>query len=222
KAWIATTPAGKVTAPRVIMATNGHARSFGLFRGRLAHVYTFASMTRELTRGEIGKLGGQLEWGLTPADPLGATVRRTSGTGGDRIVIRSRFTYEPSMEVDPAKLDGIWATHNAGFAARFPMLPDMKMEYRWGGHLCLSRNNVPAFGEVKPGLFSACCQNGLGTVKGTLHGMLAAELALGESSDALTSVLALPKPKLLPPPPIARLGATAKIRWGEWRAGREI
>jgi len=48
----------------------------------------------------------------------------------------------------------------------------MASEYRWGGRLCLSRNNVQVIGELEPGLFSACCQNGLGTAKGTLAGGL--------------------------------------------------
>ena len=71
--------------------------------------------------------------------------------------------------------------HDRAFAARFPMLSGVAMEYRWGGRLCLSLNGSPAFGEVAEGLYAACCQNGLGTVKGTLAGMLAADLAAGNA-----------------------------------------
>ena len=167
-------------------------------------------------------MGGQANWAATPADPLGTTVRRVSETGGDRIIIRNRASFDPSMEVSQARMRSVARTHDASFTARFPMLKAVAMQYRWGGRLCLSRNTVSAFGEVAPGLFSACCQNGLGTAKGTLHGMLAANLASGHRSDILTDVLTQDGPSKLPPEPFAWLGANALMKWGEWTAGAEL
>ena len=80
--WQATTPQGSVDAKRVMLTVNGHVESFGFFRRRLMHVVLFASMTRPLEPGEVRALGGEAEWGLTPADPMGTTVRRSAGTGG--------------------------------------------------------------------------------------------------------------------------------------------
>jgi glycine/D-amino acid oxidase-like deaminating enzyme len=73
-----------------------------------------------------------------------------------------------------------------------------------------------------PGLYSACCQNGLGTAKGTLHGMLAADLASGHDSPLLQQVQEQAAPRRLPPPPLAWLGANALMKWGEWTAGAEL
>ncbi len=219
--WLAETSKGAVSAPRVILAVNGHAESFGYFRRRLMHVFTYASMTRALTADEVKRLGGAPRWGVLPADPMGTTVRRISGTGGDRIVVRNRFTYDPGMEVSAARIRAVARDHDASFAARFPMLAGMDMDYRWGGRLCLSWNGVPAFGEIEQGLYSACCQNGLGTSKGTLSGMLAAELAVQGSSPLVARMLAFDPPKRLPPEPLAWLGANAHIRWEEWKAGGE-
>jgi glycine/D-amino acid oxidase-like deaminating enzyme len=221
-AWRAQTPAGCISAPGVILAVNGHAESFGFFGRRLMHVFTYASMTRQLTETEVARLGGEPNWAFTPADPMGTTVRKISGTGGDRIVIRNRFTYDPSMEVGQRRIARVGADHDRAFRARFPMLKNVKMEHRWGGQLCLSRNDAPAFGEVEDGLYAACCQNGLGTAKGTLAGMLAAELATGGSSDALRHMLGEPGPTKLPPEPLTYLGANAVIRLGEMKAGREF
>ncbi|WP_299847270.1 FAD-binding oxidoreductase [uncultured Roseovarius sp.] len=220
--WTAQTPNGSVTAPKVILGVNGHANSFGHFRGRLMHIHLYGSMTRALTPDEIKTLGGDRRWGLTPADPMGSTVRRISGTGGDRIIVRNRFSYDPSMQISEGKLARMACDHDKGFAARFPMLKGVEMEYRWGGRLCLSRNGAPALGEVDEGLYSACCQNGLGVAKGTLHGMLMADLASGVGSDLLDQVLDQPLPSRLPPEPFATLGARAVLRWGEYKAGREI
>ncbi|MEM9010616.1 MAG: FAD-binding oxidoreductase [Pseudomonadota bacterium] len=218
----AQTPGGSVAAPRVILAVNGHAESFGFFAGRLAHVCTYASMTRALTAEECARLGGAPDWALTPADPLGTTVRRVAGIGGHRIVVRNRFTFDPSLEVDEARLDRMAATHRRSFEARFPMLREVAMEHVWAGRLCLSRNDAPAFGEIDAGLFAACCQNGLGLARGTHAGMAAAELALDQSGDAARRELSQAPPRPLPPKPIAWAGATARIRWGELSAGREL
>ena len=220
--WRATTPQGSVTAPKVILAVNGHLNSFGFLKGQLMHVFTYASMTRPLTASEMDALGGAPIWGLTPADPMGTTVRRIMAADGCRLVVRNRFTFDPTMQVDQARIADVAKDHDRSFAARFPMLPDVTMQYRWGGRLCLSRNNVSVVRPLDEGLFSACCQNGLGTTRGTLSGMLAAELATGTMSDRLIRAMAAPEPRRLPPRTIAQLGAKMVLKWQERQAGLEL
>lgn len=214
--WTARTPKGSVTAPKVILTVNGHIQNFGFFRGRLMHVFTYASMTRPFQAA-----AGHDRWALLPADPMGATMRKVTHGDGSRIVFRSRFTYNPSMVTTDACLQRFVQSHRKGFDARFPDLAGLGFDYTWGGRLCLSWNSAPAFGEVDDGLYSACCENGLGTVKSTLAGMMAAELATGQRSTQLTSFMDHPKPTRLPPEPLAAIGATAVIRLQEFRAGRE-
>lgn len=221
-AWQAVAPAGRVQAARVVLTVNGHLQSFGYYHRRLVHIYTYGSMTRALTTAEVKALGGNSTWALTPADALGTTVRRISGTGGDRLIVRNRATYNPSMDVSTDYLAKIAQHHDRSFRYRFPMLKDIEMEYRWGGQLCLSRNNVPVFGELDNNLYAACCQNGLGTAKGTISGKLIAELASGNSSTLLADQQAEAEPSILPPEPFASIGAKAILRWGEYRAGREL
>ncbi|EFL88472.1 FAD-binding oxidoreductase [Ahrensia sp. R2A130] len=220
--WHAKTPSGTVTAPSVVLATNGHAESFGLFKRRLMHVYLYASMTRAMCDNEVSTLGGRDRWAFTPADPMGTTVRRISGTGGTRIVVRNGFTWAPERVVTVDRLALMKRAHRRSFDNRFPALKAVEMEHVWGGLLCLSRNNAPAYGEVQPGLFSACCQNGLGTAMGTAAGMAIAERILGVSSHLDEHFSAQPAPSKLPPPVIANIGANAVLRWKEQRAGREL
>jgi len=220
--WKAETTQGSVSTPKIILAVNGHAQSFGLFKRRLMHITLYASMTKGLSAEANKALGGESKWAFTPADPLGTTVRKISGIGGTRIVVRNRFTWSPSRQVSPDRIKSIAKVHDRSFQARFPSLKDIGMEYRWGGLLCLSMNNVAAFGEVDEALFSACCQNGLGTAKGTLSGLLAAEQASGVGSEFLDHLLSADAPKKLPPEPFSSIGANAYMRWGEYRAGREL
>lgn len=220
--WKARSNRGSVSAPKVILGVNGHIESFGHFAGRLMHIFTYASMSAAFSGNEFG-LGatGADRWAILPADPMGATVRKVTLGGRSRIVIRTRFTYDPSLQVSEKRVAGIAAEQRRSFDARFPDLESLPFDYSWAGALCLSRNHVPAFGEVEEGLYSACCENGLGTVKSTLAGMMAAELATGTRDPALDQYRDQPEPTRLPPAPLAWLGINSVIRFQELRAGRE-
>ena len=216
---IVTTPGGQIRTPRLILANNGQVESFGFFRGRLMHIFTYASMTRRLSDSEIKALGGAGSWGLIPADPMGSTVRRIAE---GRIVVRNTFTYNPDMRTSDQQIETIGKAHDRSFAARFPTLKGVAPEYRWGGHLCLSLNTVPAFGEIESQVYAACCCNGLGTVKGTLYGKLVAELAAGNHDPMLQDAMAQAAPRKLYPEPLMSWGAKTKLWWMQERAGREL
>lgn len=216
--WRVQVPKGQVTAPQVILAANGHLESFGFARGRLMHVFLYASMTPELPQD----IAGAPRWGVTPSDPMGTTVRRIDkGQGGNRIITRTCATLRSNMRVSPRDVARATRMQRAKFDARFPHLAGLAPEYEWAGHLCLSQNGVAVTGELEDGLFSACVQNGLGTARGTLTGIAAAEMACGQPSDITRHFAAEPEPRKLPPQPFRDLGANAVIRWKEHRARAE-
>lgn len=220
--WHVKTHNGTVTAPRIILAVNGHAQSFGFYKGRFMHVFTYASMTEALTEDQIKRLGGERRWGITPSDPMGSSLRRVSGIGGDRITVRNRWTYDASMEVPEERVIKFGRDQDESFRRRFPQIADVKMAYRWSGRLCLSYNSVPAFGEVEDGIYSACCQNGLGTAKGTLAGIGAVDLATRANSEIVDDLLSYDQPQKLPPEPIASIGANLTLKWREFKARHEL
>ncbi len=220
--WTARSSRGSVSAPKTILAVNGHVENFGHFGGRLIHIFTYASMTAAYSQKKLGRAAtGADQWALLPADPMGATVRKITKNGDSRIVIRTRFTYDPSLQVSERRVAGIAAEQRKSLDGRFPELAAIPLEFSWAGRLCLSWNHVPAFGEVEENLYSACCDNGLGTVKSTLAGMMAADLAAGNPSRSLQKYQDQPRPSRLPPAPFAWLGINSVIRWQELRAGRE-
>lgn len=221
--WRVATAQGSVTAQRVILAVNGLVETFGFYRRRLLHINLYASMTRALETDEIERIGGAARWGLTPADPIGSTVRRIDGTGGVRIVMRNRCTYEGNLVLPPQRLREVARDHDRTFIARFPELREVPMEHRWSGRLCLSRNDVWALGRLDDGLYSACCQNGLGLTRGTIAGIVVAEMANGGEGDSLVpDYRAEAPPRKLLPEPIMTWGARGVIRFKEWRAGLEL
>lgn len=220
--WRVSTDCGAVTAPAVILATNGHLESFGFAEGRLMHVFLYASMTPELDADTLARIGGRPRWGVTPADPMGTTMRRIdTPLGGNRIVTRTAATLRSDMVATAPDLARATRAQRKKFDARFPALAGMAPEYEWAGHLCLTLNGVAVTRELEPGLFSAAVQNGLGTTRGTLTGIAAAELACGEASDITRHFAAEEAPRRLPPRILRDPGANAVLRWREWRAGAE-
>ncbi|WP_162950279.1 NAD(P)/FAD-dependent oxidoreductase [Rhizobium jaguaris] len=216
--WLVRTPKGSVGTAKIILANNGHAESFGFFRGKLLHVFTFASITEEFNPG---RLPGDRKWAATPALPMGTTVRRVPGAAGDRILIRSRYTYHPGQVAGEGTLVRAGAQHDKKFLARFPGLKDIKMEYRWGGPMAVTLNSVPAFGEVERNVFSACGCNGVGASNATAAGIAAAETVLGHTSELTEIFSRYDVPKSLPPQPFITIGAKAVLTFREWKAGAE-
>lgn len=220
--WAVTTPRGTVSAGKVILTNNGHLESFGFAQNRLMHIFLYASMTVDLDADTLKRLGGAPRWGVTPSDPMGTTMRRIdTGQGGNRIIARTCATFEPGMVPSEASLRRTAKVHREKFDMRYPSLTSVPMQFTWAGHLCLSKNSVSVMRPLDDGLFAACVQNGLGTARGTLTGIGAAELASGVTSDITRHFTAEAEPTKLPPPPLSTIGANAYLRWKEWRASKE-
>jgi glycine/D-amino acid oxidase-like deaminating enzyme len=217
--WIVETPKATLTAGKVILTVNGHLQSFGFEQNRLMQLFLFAVMTKELSADELRLIGGQPRWGVTPSDPMGTTMRRIdTGQGGNRIIVRTCASLRPGMKASAADMRRAEAVMRRKFDQRFPQAAGMPMDHRWAGHLCLSLNGVAVMRELDQNLFSGCVQNGLGTARGTLTGIAAAELACGESSPITSYFAAEDRPKKLPPRPFQQIGANSILRFREWCA----
>lgn len=222
RSWLVQSSGGRISAGRVILTVNGHLESFGFETGRLMQIFLYAVMTPELDADTLARLGGKSRWGITPSDPMGTTVRRIdAGQGGNRIVTRTCATLAPGRKIGPGHVTRAARVMQQKFDTRFPQLKGMKMEHAWAGHLCLTLNGVAVMRRLDDGLYSGCVQNGLGTARGTLTGIGAAELACGITSDITHHFTAEDSPRRLPPQPFQQIGANAVLRYKEWRAREE-
>lgn len=211
--------AGQVTTDRLFLAVNGFTAGMGFGAQGIFPLLTFASLTRVLTETEQGALGGECEWGLVPEDPMGTTVRRTRD---QRILIRHSVQYGTQVAGGAAGLRALAAAHLAAFRARFPMLPDVQIDYTWGGVLGMTANTGQWFGRAGDDVWIAAGCNGAGVALGTALGSLLADLALGADSDLLRDARALPRPTRLPPAPFLRPGVSVVLRVMAARSRSEI
>jgi len=209
---------GSITADKLVLTTNAFGMSFGFLKGRMLPVFTYASITRPLTEEEQARLGGKAHWGVIPADPFGTTLRRTVD---NRLLIRNSFSYNPDGRSNRKYLARFVERHRDSFARRFPMLPEVNVEYTWGGALALSRNHMGFFGKLAPNVVGALCCNGLGVTRGTVTGKLLADWLAGDKHELIEFLLNAPGPCANPPQPLVSLGLNANLMRGQMRAGKE-
>src|SRR5690625_1853934 len=210
------TPKGQIKARKMILAVNVFAGQFGFYGQQIIPLAAHASLTRRLTESEQAELIGLKAWGLTPANAfVGITMRRTPD---QRILIRQNIRYEPKLHTTDAERAQVRQEHQRLFDERFPMLAGVTMEHTWTGFICVSNNGAPGFGKVAPNVYSAVCQNGVGLTKGTVSGLLVADLATGNKHALVDDMLSLGQPSKLPPRPFLDLGVRARFAWELWSA----
>ncbi|TRO35025.1 FAD-binding oxidoreductase [Pseudomonas sp. ALS1131] len=220
--WLLQGSQGTIRTEQLLLGTSIFTQEFGYLRNRLLPVMTFASWTRPLSDGELAAYGGQLDWGLTPADHAGTTVRMTQDR---RLIIRNTYKHVPKYgkSTSDAMRESVRADHRKAFLARFPQLADVPFSHTWGGVYAISRNFTNFFGELESGVFASACDNGVGAAWGTISGTLLAEMAVGSDSAQLRDIQAVTgMPSLNPPEPFLGLGVRSRIRLAAWNSRSEL
>lgn len=209
---------GRFVADKLILANNGFGMAFGFLKNRMLPVFTYGSLTRQLTEEEQARFGGKDFWGLIPADPAGTTLRRTHD---NRILVRNSFSYHPGGISNEHQRQIAAKRHRRSFERRFPMLPGVPFDYTWGGAIVMSRNHESQFGELAPNVYGALCCNGLGITRGTATGVLLADWLAGRRGEVIDFLLASPGPNANPPRPFLDIGVKANLAWAQAKAGLE-
>lgn len=212
------TPAGTIRARKVIICAAGYLTRFGFYRHSAIPVYTFASMTRELTGAELARTGGQATYGLIPANSFGTTVRRAQG----RLFIRNVYSYAPGFRTTREDVERARVQQMVSFRRRWPELADMGFETSWGGLLTLAQNGGMVWGELARNVYGAAFCNGTGVSRGTAFGKAVAELALGRSSPVIDILTRKAPPSRAYPELVTSTGVRLVTGWRFRRAGEEV
>ncbi|MDX1268625.1 MAG: FAD-binding oxidoreductase, partial [Oceanisphaera sp.] len=213
---------GEIQAPTLLLGTSIFTREFGYLKNRLLPVMTFASWTRPLTDAELARYGGKLNWGLTPADHAGTTLRMTADR---RILIRNSYKHVPQYggSTNDGMRRRIQADHRQAFLARYPDLAEVPFTHTWGGVYAISRNFTNFFGQLEEGVYASACDNGVGAAWGTISGTLLADLAVGAESTQLRDIQQVTgMPSINPPEPFLGLGVRSRIALAKWQSRSEL
>lgn len=216
----ATTPAGSVQAPRMILAANGFSDQFTSSNAMgFVHLALHASLSRPLTPPEQKLYNVAKPWGLTPANAFGGVTMRY--TNDHRLLIRQDIKLCMGQNTPKAATQKMTQQHLKILHDRFPQLPQLTFDNTWVGYICMSRNGAPAFGQSAFNVWTAACQNGIGVTKGTISGMLAADMACEQDNPLISDLQSMGTPQSLPPKALVEIGARATMKWEMWKNRHE-
>ena len=213
------TPQGTISAKTVIICTSAYLTRFGFYQNSAIPIYTFASMTRSLTAGELAQVGDRPAYGLIPADSFGTTVRRTVD---NRLFLRNVYSYADGFKTTARDVAKARVQQQIAFDRRWPSLSKIGFEASWGGLLTLAQNGGMVFGELSRNVFGAAFCNGTGVARGAAFGKAVAELASGCTSSTIEILKSRAAPSRAYPKLITSMGVrlTTALRFRQ--AGTEV
>jgi gamma-glutamylputrescine oxidase len=202
------TPAGRVRARTVVLATNAYTPALGWLRGTIArfHVYLFA--TAPLTDAERTAIGWRGREGIYTAHEMLESYRLTAENrivGGAKTV---RYGFDGrALADDPAT----FAFIEAAFRDRFPALRNVRVTHRWGGPIAFALDFLPSVGVTGTfkNIYYSAGYAGHGIAMGSYAGTMLADLVLGRDGPgrALWGRRSVP----MPPEPFRWLVAHALV-----------
>ncbi len=175
--WALTFPGGRITAAKVIVATNAYGDLIG-------------SMPWQAHVGELTKLGYfQFATNPLPADVIRTILPERQGCWDTGLVMTSfRLDQQNRMIFGSiGNLDAIAEGTHRAFAERalrrlFPQIGAFRFEYWWDGRIGMTTTNLPRLHELAPGVLSVSGYNGRGISPGSVFGKALAAHVTGDTS----------------------------------------
>ncbi len=174
-AWRLKTPAGNVTAPWVIVATNAYTSNvWPQVRAELVHLPYFNMATRPLS------------------DNLRRSILPERQGAWDTKEILSSFRFDRKGRlvfgsVGALRGPGLPIHRNWGRRAMtklFPQLKGVEFESEWYGKIGMTVDNVPRFHRLGRNVVSFSGYNGRGIAPGTVFGRCLANLVTGKMGES--------------------------------------
>lgn len=194
--WRLTTPSGRLSADRVVIATNGYTDA--LWPGLKATIIPFVSIqaaTAPLTDEQQAQV---LPRGTTFADTRRSIIYGRYDRDG-RLCIGCIGSYPDA----PAAL-GAFRRLKSGTERAFPALHGVRWDRKWGGYIAMTTDALPHLHEPAPGLTIGLGYNGRGVAMSAVMGRTLAARILGMPDRDLPFAVTPPTPV-----PFHRILATA-------------
>jgi glycine/D-amino acid oxidase-like deaminating enzyme len=207
---VLTTPYARVTAPKILLATNAHQHQFGSFQRKVVPVWSYAAVTRPLTDEELSAVHWPDRAGFVEPGNFIVFGRLTVDNrllfGGGRAV------YHYGRDMDEAKHihrpSSAVALHQV-LERYFPQWKHVPFSHEYGGCVAITREMVPHIGSAGNGIFygHGYCGNGIAVTHAAAKSLR--DLILGRDSTFTKLLYVNGSEKGFPPEPLSYLGGRA-------------
>jgi glycine/D-amino acid oxidase-like deaminating enzyme len=220
------TPAGTVTAERVVLSTGAWAAELRELRRAVIPIGSQIVATEPMgerlkdLKWASGELLGDSQLMVHYAQ-VSSDGRIVFGRGGGALGplgrVRDRHFYDPVTLGEVA----------ADFRRWFPQFADVRLTHGWGGPVDRAPGHLPFVGrlDADSDVLYGIGYSGNGVAPSALIGRILGRLAVGMSDDDTEGALAQGPPGYLPPEPIRSLGGAgvrAAVRFAEREEGRAV
>jgi glycine/D-amino acid oxidase-like deaminating enzyme len=217
-AMLVRTPAGRVRAARVALATNAFPPLLRRLRLMTVPVYDYVLATEPLTRQQLASVGWRNRQGIGDAANLFHYYRLTRDNrilwGGYDAV----YHYGSRIHRDLEQSDVTHGRLAEHFFATFPQLRGVRFSHRWGGVIDTCTQFAAFFGKAYDGRVAyALGYTGLGVAATRFGADVMLDLLQAEETERTRLRMVREKPLPFPPEP-ARFAAVQLTRWSLNRA----
>jgi glycine/D-amino acid oxidase-like deaminating enzyme len=204
------TPNGKVTAKKIIFATNAYSHLIPQLKRKQVPAFTHMIVTEPLSQAQLEPIGWKNRQGIEDARNLVHYFRLSFDNrivmGGSDVSLAYGGDMERDLNVQTftdLERDIIWL---------FPHLKGIRITHRWGGPVSVPLDMAPAIGFIgdQRAIYSLGCV-GHGVSMTHLNGRTLADLVLERKTD-LTEVWFVNRRMIPWPPEPLRMLASQAIR----------
>jgi glycine/D-amino acid oxidase-like deaminating enzyme len=178
------TPAGSVSAGRLVFATNAYSHLFPDLAAKQVPAFTYMISTEPLSDAQLDPIGWQGGQGIEDARNLIHYYRLTPDRrlvmGGGPVGLKAKNSLDRDSDVKA------WKHLEEHIHWLWPHLSDVQVTHRWGGPFSVTMDLTPALGYVGEGrraVYSLGCI-GHGVGMSHLNGRVLASLLLEPAGDA--------------------------------------
>lgn len=214
-----TTPGGRVTARKVVFATNAWSHLLAPVRARQVPAWTSIVMTEPIAEERLAEAGWAGREGIEDFRDLVHYYRRTVD---GRIAFGGRdigLHHDGSMDHD--RDEPTFAALRSDFAKTFPSLADVRFTHEWGGPISATLDLFPVITQVGgPDWITSYGCVGHGVSATHLHGRTIADLVLERTTDLTETFFVNRRVMPLPPGPLRKPildGIAGFMRWEDRR-----
>lgn len=218
------TTGGRITADKVVLATNVDMDTFPPFRRKVLPVWTYAMVSEPLTDEQLGRVAWAGREGLVEAKSLLTCARFTADNrlmfaGGPAPYYFGRDKRQRNMSRPE-----VYRAIRQEFLRFFPMWSDLEFSYAYGGTADVVRDFAPHFGVLGGNIAYGYGYCGNGIAATHTGGKVLRDLTLGKDTDYSRLLFVdgqgRKAPASFPPEPLMYVGARAATRLMDWKDSR--
>ena len=207
------TPAGSLTARRVVLATNAFPSLLRRLRPYTVPVYDYALVTEPLSPQQRASLGWAARQGIGDGGNLFHYYRLTAD---DRVLFGGYdavYSYAGRVAAEHDSRPATVAVLAQHFATTFPQLEGVRFSHAWGGAIDTCTRFFPFVGSTLGGRVSYVLgYTGLGVGASRFAAAAALDLVDGRKSERTTTPLVTSRPLPFPPEPVRWVGISLTRR----------